>query len=78
MTVRELLQRLLDHALDGRGASEDVLVKCDGQLRTIAAVQARLAETEPEQPNDLFVLVVADGPADVQQPSSITMRAPRP
>lgn len=64
MNVRDLLQRLLDHAIDGKGASEPVLIRCDGELRTIAAVQTQVAETGQDTP-DLFILVVADGPSDL-------------
>ena len=75
MTVRELLQRLLDHALDGRGASEQVLVRCDGQLLTVESVQTRVSETGQDTP-DLFVLVVADGPSDIAVDSAIIPRTP--
>lgn len=73
MNVRELLHRLIDHATDGKGATEPVLIRCDGHLREVASVETRIAE----QPNGLFVLVVADGPSAVVAESAITPRAPR-
>jgi len=35
MSVRELLHRLLDHAGDGRAMNDEILVKIDGEMRTI-------------------------------------------
>lgn len=69
MTVRELLQQLLDHALDGRGSGEDVLVQCEDGLREIESVDVRIAETGQATP-DLFVLVVADGPSPMVEASA--------
>lgn len=76
MTVRELLRRLLDHALDGRGAHETVLIQCDGELREISEVRTGVTETGQDTP-DLFILVVADGPSDLPVASAITPRSPR-
>ncbi|HVX07269.1 hypothetical protein [Humibacter sp.] len=75
MTVRELLQRLLDHALDGKGVTESVLIHCDGELREIAAVETRVAEIDQANP-DLFVLVVADGTSGTVETTAMR-RAPR-
>lgn len=69
MTVRELLQMLLDHALDGRGSSEEALVQCDGGLREISSVETRIEGTGQDNPS-LFVLVVADGPSETVEASS--------
>ncbi|MGN6200038.1 hypothetical protein [Humibacter sp.] len=69
MNVRDLLQRLLDHALDGKGVNERVLIRCDGELREIATVETRVAETGNVTP-DLFVLVVADGPSETAEASA--------
>jgi hypothetical protein len=76
MTVRELLQLLLDHALDGRGGSEEALVDCDGTLRAVANVETRIAQMNQAMP-DLFVLVVADGPSPTPVATAITPRAPK-
>ncbi len=77
MNVRELLQNLLDHALDGRGAEETVLIRCDGQLRTVSGIETRVAETGSDERPNLFILIVADGPSDTQETSATTTRAPR-
>lgn len=37
MTVRELLHRLLDHADDGRTMNDEIVVKINGDLRSISA-----------------------------------------
>ena len=71
MTVRELLQRLLDHVFDGRGALEPVLVRCDGELRRIAEVQVRVSDAP-----GLFVLMVADGPSPVSEDPATNLRPP--
>lgn len=77
MNVRDLLQRLLDHALDGKGTDESVLIRCDGTLREIAAVQTRVAETDQANP-DLFILVVADGPSTTVEASAMRKPPQRP
>lgn len=74
MIVRDVLRRLFDHALDGAGAEEPVFVRCDGELREVASVETGIAE----QPEGLFVLVVADGPSDTAVASAITPRPRRP
>ncbi len=37
MTVRELIRALTDHGEDGRRLNDEVLVKIDGELRTVTA-----------------------------------------
>jgi hypothetical protein len=77
MKIRELLRRLLDHAIDGRGGDEPVLIRCDGRLFTIASVETHIADSADHDGNELFVLVVADGPSVTVEASPTTMRAPR-
>jgi hypothetical protein len=77
MKIRELLQRLLDHAIDGRGGDEPVLIRCDRGLFAIASVETHIAETAGNDGNELFVLVVADGPSETVEASPTTTRAPR-
>jgi hypothetical protein len=63
MTVRELLDRLNSHALDGRGLDEQVLVEVAGKPRLIDDVETRLVPNGHERPMPTFVLLVADGVA---------------
>lgn len=37
MTVRELLHRLIDHAADGRLLEDEIMVKINGDIRSITA-----------------------------------------
>jgi hypothetical protein len=77
MKIRELLHRLLDHAIDGRGGDEPVLIRCANGLFTIASVETHIADSADDG-NELFVLVVADGPSATVEASPTTTRAPRP
>jgi hypothetical protein len=76
MNVRTMLERLLGHALDGRGAQEEVLVECDGTLRSVEAVETRAIRNGRKHTKTTFILIVADGPSPVQEPSAITLRSP--
>jgi hypothetical protein len=61
MDVRELLERLESHALDGRGLDEEVLVEFEGRRRYIEDVETRLLPNGHDRPMPTFVLIVADG-----------------
>lgn len=61
MDVRQLLERLNSHALDGRGMDESVLVDFDGIHRIIEGAETRLVPNGDDRPKRTFVLLVADG-----------------
>jgi hypothetical protein len=61
MNVRELLERLESHALDGRGLDEEVLVEFEGRRRYIEGAETRLVTNGDDRPKPTFVLLVADG-----------------
>lgn len=72
MNVTELRSHL-----DGYTGNERVLVRCDGQLLEVETVQTRSTSDATRRPRNVFVLVVADGPSDISEPSPITIRSPR-
>lgn len=77
MNVREMLERLLSHIFDGRGAEDEVLIEYDGDQRTIESVETRLIRDGDERPKDTFVLIIANGPSDILEPSPTTLRPQR-
>lgn len=70
MNVRELRASLAEHASDGRGDDEEVLVLAYGNLRTIEAVESHLLPDGHERPMPAFVLIIADGPANLTELAS--------
>jgi len=72
MNVQELR-----HTLAGVDAEAPALVRCDGHLREIETVQTRIIADGDQRPRKVFVLIVADGPSDVQSEPSTTLRSPR-
>jgi hypothetical protein len=65
MNARVLLELLLDYLIDGRGSDEPVLVAFEGRVRTIERVETRPMPNGQPRPKPTFVLIVADGEADV-------------
>lgn len=62
MIVRELRAALDDHASDGRGDDEPVLIQAYGNLRSIESVESHLMPDGHRRPMPAFVLIIADGP----------------
>lgn len=77
MNVKELIDVIAGHVDSGQATTVPVLVRCDGVLREIEAVETRPTADESRRPRDVFVLIVADGPTDVSEASAITTRSPR-
>lgn len=74
MTVRELLRMLTDFTSDGRAMDGAVLVQCDGVLRTVEDAETRLIRDGGQRPRNTFLLIIADGPADVSEVTPTTLR----
>lgn len=77
MNVRELLQHLLDYVIDGRGSKAPVAVLCNSVPRTIERVETRLIRNGGKRPRRTFMLIIADGPAEILEPPPTTTRAPQ-
>lgn len=75
MNVQQLRDILA--TIDGQASNMAALVRCDGAVREIETVEIRPTADQTRRPRDVFVLIVADGPSDISEPSPITIRSPR-